>query len=197
MQIRPYQPSDADALYDICLRTGAGGADATDLYRDPRLLGELYVGPYVRFAPTLAFVVDGDLGVSGYVLGALDTTSFDQECERSWWPELRRRYPEGTFPAGSPDARLVGLIHRPPKPTPAVVAEFPSHLHIDLLPRTQGRGLGRLLMQRLFDALRSAGSPGVHLGVGTANVRAIGFYARLGFDVVVRHPEHLVMAMHL
>jgi GNAT superfamily N-acetyltransferase len=194
VRIRSYQPADEDPLYDICLRTGASGEDATDLYRDPRLLGELYVGPYLRFAPTLAFVVDGDLGVSGYVLGALDTTSFDDACERSWWPELRRRYPRGTFPAESPDARLVGLIHRPPNPTAAAVAEFPSHLHIDLLPRAQGRGLGRLLMEGLFDALRAAGSPGVHLGVGTANVRAIGFYERLGFAVVVRRPEHLVMA---
>src|SRR5262245_63083228 len=39
--IRPYRPSDLDALYRICLLTGDDGQDATSLYNDPRLLGHL------------------------------------------------------------------------------------------------------------------------------------------------------------
>ncbi len=34
--IRPVQPRDLDDLYDICLRTGDNGVDATDLYRANR-----------------------------------------------------------------------------------------------------------------------------------------------------------------
>ena len=49
-------------------------------------------------------------------------------------------------------------------PTP-VVARYPSHLHIDLLPRAQGQGHGRLLIESLLDLLRAEGSGGVHLGV--------------------------------
>ena len=38
------------------------------------------------------------------------------------------------------------------------------------------------LMNRLFAALREQGVPGVHLGMATVNVRARGFYDRLGFE---------------
>jgi len=40
--IRPVSQADLDALYEICLRTGDAGEDATHLYSDPRLLGEIY-----------------------------------------------------------------------------------------------------------------------------------------------------------
>ncbi|TDC52414.1 GNAT family N-acetyltransferase [Jiangella ureilytica] len=187
MIIRPYAPGDEDALYDVCLRTGDSGADATGQFADPRLLGEIFVGPYLRFEPSLAFVVD-DGEPAGYVLGARDTPAFERECEREWWPPLRARYPIGTFPDGTRDAHYVEVLHRPHAADPAIVADYPAHLHIDLLPRTQGRGMGRALMQRLLDALREAGAPGVHLGVGAANARAIAFYEHLGFTTLRETP---------
>ncbi len=193
MILRPARAADDDALYEICLRTGDSGADASGLYSDPRLLGEVYVGPYLRFEPGFAFVADDAGGVAGYVLGALDTTEFEQRCERHWWPELRRRHPLGSAPAGTADAAVVDLIHRPPRARPAVVERYPSHLHIDLLPRAQGRGVGRLLIERLLRALAAAGSPGVHLGVGRDNEKAVGFYRRMGFAEVVDEPNALVM----
>jgi GNAT superfamily N-acetyltransferase len=58
---------------------------------------------------------------------------------------------------------------------------FPSHLHIDLLPRRQGRGFGRRLIETLVASLRARGSPGLHLLVGYGNPRAAGFYRHLGF----------------
>jgi ribosomal protein S18 acetylase RimI-like enzyme len=78
----------------------------------------------------------------------------------------------------------VGLLHRPPLAPDHVVAQHPSHLHVDLLPRWQGGGWGRVLLERLFAQLAAAGSPGVHLGVGSANERAVRFYRRLGFEVL-------------
>jgi ribosomal protein S18 acetylase RimI-like enzyme len=87
-------------------------------------------------------------------------------------------------PEGTADARLVQLLHEPPVAPAHVVAEHPSHLHVDLLPRWQGGGWGLVLLERLFAQLAAAGSPGVHLGVGTANDRAVRFYGRLGFEVL-------------
>lgn len=195
--IRSFRTGEERALYDICLRTGASGRDATRLYRDPDLLGAIYVGPYLLLAPSLAFVgVDAD-GVAGYVLGVADTRPFERDCERLWWPELRSRYPRTAFPPESPDGRLVRLIHSPPAADADVVERYPAHLHIDLLPRLQGRGFGRCMLDTLLCALAAAGAPGVHLGVGLANTRAIGFYERLGFTVVRRHPHSQVMARML
>jgi ribosomal protein S18 acetylase RimI-like enzyme len=192
--IRKYQPGEEQELYDICLLTGDSGEDASGLHRDPALLGEVYVGPYLRLAPEHAFVSVDSSGVAGYVLGAPDTVAFEQTCERLWWPVLRERYPLGTFAEDTPDDRIVRLIHNPPTASPDVVERYPAHLHIDLLPRLQGRGVGRQLITTLFDSLAAVGVPGVHLGVSTANPRAIGFYRHMGFTEVHTYTHSLIMA---
>lgn len=191
MHIRSYRSGDDDALYEICLATGPGGEQA---FTDRRLLGEIYVGPYLAFDPQLAFVVEDDDGVCGYILGALDTPTFEKRCAQEWWPPLRERYPLGSFPDAATEARFVRHLHDPPSTAEEIVRDYPSHLHIDLLPRTQGHGMGRQLMDRFLQALRAHGSPGVHLGVGATNTNAIGFYRHLGFTTLRESAHGLVMA---
>ncbi|MGH9274733.1 MAG: GNAT family N-acetyltransferase [Acidimicrobiales bacterium] len=182
LAIRPSAPSDLDTLYEICRRTGAAGADATELVEDPRLFGELYAAPYAVLEPEHAFVLDdGDGAAVGYVLGALDTIAFEARCQAEWWPALRARHPERPGGSGLDDL-LVHLIHHRSSPDPAIVAAYPSHLHINLLPVVQGQGWGRRLLDRLFDALRADGSAGVHWGVNTRNHPAIAFYEHVGCE---------------
>jgi ribosomal protein S18 acetylase RimI-like enzyme len=198
--IRPYRPDDLDALYRICLETGDSGQDATHLYRDPMLLGHVYAAPYGTLEPRLAFVLEDQAGVSGYVLGALDTAEFEDRLEREWWPHLRAKYPDPDgLPAEkrTPDQRIAHMIHHPHRTSAELVARYPSHLHIDLLPRAQGGGNGRRLIESLLDALRAQGSRGVHLGVGGANVRAIGFYRHMGFQEIARETYGFLFAMAL
>ena len=95
------------------------------------------------------------------------------------------------------DRIAVQLIHHPPVADDAVVAEYPSHLHIDLLPAAQGQRHGRRLVERLAVSLHDAGSPGVHLGVSARNDRAISFYRHLGFDDLIADEHHHVFAMRL
>jgi ribosomal protein S18 acetylase RimI-like enzyme len=181
-RLRPYRTRDHDAVYDICVRTGAAGGDATHLLRDPALLGHVYAGPYLALAPDLAFVVEDDDGVSGYILGAADTAEFEDRLEREWWPELRRRYPTYRTDGDAVfDDLLIALMHSPARAPADVVGTYPSHLHIDLLPRSQGQGWGRRLIDTLVERLRAAGSHGLHLGVATANTNAQAFYRVVGF----------------
>ena len=178
--IRPAGPDDVDALYEICLRTGAAGRDASELMDDRRLLGDLFVVPYAALEPEHAFVLDDGDGLAvGYVVGALDTRAFEARLEAEWWPAARARHAD---PAGldSIEGLFLGYLHGPHRAPDALVARYPSHLHIDLLPQVQGQGWGRRLMETLFEALRADGSTGVHLGVAEANERAIAFYAHLG-----------------
>jgi ribosomal protein S18 acetylase RimI-like enzyme len=136
--------------------------------------------------PRFAYVlVDDDDAPIGYVLGALDSRAFEERLEREWWPELRERYPLDRARRAA-DQASVALIHRPPTADPAIVADYPSHLHVDLLPAAQGAGAGRRLMEALLEQLAAAGSPGVHLGVDARNSRAMGFYRALGFDEIRR-----------
>lgn len=180
IHIRSYGADDLASLYEICLRTGAAGEDASALVEQAELLGALFAAPYGVLEPEHAFVLDDGTGrAMGYVLGAIDTAAFEARCETTWWPALRERFPirpDGT----SLDDLLVHLIHHRSTPEPAVLERHPSHLHIDLLPEAQGTGWGRRMLDALYAALAADGSPGVHWGVSTSNERAIAFYRHLG-----------------
>ncbi|GHD42025.1 N-acetyltransferase [Thalassobaculum fulvum] len=182
--IRGYRPDDLEALYAVSLATGDAGGDASGLYRDPRLIGHVYVGPYATLHPELVLVAEDGEGVGGYIVGALDTRAFEDREEAEWWPALRAEYPS---PIDTPadrwtaDQQRCHRIHHPPRMPDWLVGPYPSHLHINLLPRLQGRGLGRRLIQRWLGMVRARGSSGVHLGVSAANSRAIGFYRACGF----------------
>jgi ribosomal protein S18 acetylase RimI-like enzyme len=183
-EIRPCETGDLDALYRVCLATGDSGADASHLYADAKLIGQVYAAPYAMFSPQCAFVVEDKTGVGGYILGALDTRAFEALLEEKWWPTLRPLYPD---PSGKPpaewsvDEMRSWQIHHP-RPTPDRIAgPYPSHLHIDLLPRLQRRGIGRQLIELWLGTVKGLGSTGAHLGVGSANVRAIGFYRAGGW----------------
>ncbi|MBS0273331.1 MAG: GNAT family N-acetyltransferase [Proteobacteria bacterium] len=178
-QIRPLRREDRDALYAICLKTGDAGQDATALYRYPELLGHLYAGPYAALEPKSGFVLEDEGGIGGYIVGARDTYMFENKLEREWWPELRLRYPDPSA-LPEPDRHLVQSINKPWRTPKRITELYPSHLHINLLPRFQG-GWGRCMMDRWLAAMRERGSPGAHLGVGMRNERAVKFYQRYGF----------------
>lgn len=185
--IRPYAPADLPDLYNICLRTGDSGADASGLYQDPLLLGHFYAAPYAVYEPDLTFVLTDPEGVCGYVLGCRNSLEFASWMEAFWLPPLRQKYPLPTADDTSKDAAMIRLIHRGYAPSSWADA-YPAHLHIDLLPRAQGRGLGRRLMEVFLARLRELGVPGVHLGVGQRNAGALAFYQRMGFVRLQTHP---------
>jgi GNAT superfamily N-acetyltransferase len=195
MRIEPANLHDLPGAYRTCLLTGDGGQDATALYRDPDLLGHIYVGPYiVRGEGTQRIVID-EHGSAGYLLSADDTAAFEAWAEASWWPDLRARLPRSDD--DSTDAELIRLIHAPPRTPPGITTPFPAHLHIDLQARVRGQGLGRELVVGLLSELRDRGVPGIHLRVDARNGGAITFYERLGFLEVEREPGGLIMAQRL
>jgi ribosomal protein S18 acetylase RimI-like enzyme len=189
--IRRARPDDRAALYAVCLATGRDGEDAAASFRDPDLLGHRYVGPYLDLEPGLAFALEDAGGPCGYVLGAADSVGFYRRLVDDWLPALRPRLaaPPSPGDTATEDGHLLAELHAPSITLPRELAAYPAHLHIDLLPRAQGRGHGRRMMGTLLDALEARGAAGVHLGVSPANVRAQGFYRALGFARVAAEPE--------
>lgn len=182
-------------MYRVCLLTADAGADGSALYENPDLLGHIYVGPYIVGQPEFAFVIADDAGIAGYVLGAADTRKFEGWQEQEWWPALRSQYP--LYSGTSLDDELVSHFHSPETAPDSVIELYPAHLHIDLLPRAQGKGLGRVMLETLFAALRECGVPGIHLGVGEDNHNAIAFYRHLGFTELARGTDSIYMGMEL
>jgi ribosomal protein S18 acetylase RimI-like enzyme len=200
--IRNATPADTPELYRICLLTGDAGRDATALHADADLLGEVYVGAYLHVQPAVAGVaIDEGGSALGYVLGTPDTVAFAAACEVAWWPALRSRHPLDSCDAGRvrlpADQALVETVHRPPMPEADLVAAYSAHLHIDLLPRAQGQGLGRALIDWLLGRLVELGAQGVHLGVDPRNTAAIAFYERLGFTRWGPDPETVTLVRPL
>ncbi|GAA2239144.1 GNAT family N-acetyltransferase [Herbiconiux moechotypicola] len=190
VRIRTATGADRRVIDEICRRTGDAGGDARGSGIDLDELVARYVDPYLELEPALAVVGETAAGeVVGYALGTVDTATF----ARRW---------RGGAPADSHAAHVGGgaAAERERWAEELMVpeiAEYPSHLHIDLLPEAQGRGLGRRLIEEVVRRLTAAGSSGVHLGVDPRNAGALTFYPRVGFTEVRRDPEVVVFVRGL
>ena len=100
-------------------------------------------------------------------------------CSACWTPRRSRRCSSTEWwpaPAGAASARACVRRTRTTARSSSIsrarsgagraaAGDYPSHLHIDMLPDVQGGGRGGAMLRTLLDALAAAGSPGVHLGV--------------------------------
>lgn len=178
--LRPYRADDLQALYDIALVTGDAGQDATSLHRDPKLIGHIYAAPYGMLEPDHVFVADDEQGVGGYVVGTFDTNEFTRKLERQWWPALRAHYADTAGMTEADRGRIAAIMQ--PHHAPAdLVAEYPAHIHMNLLPRLRGQRVGTGLLHRWVEQAKSAGVRGIHLGASASNVGGVAFWTRSGF----------------
>ena len=144
--VRDYRPGDEEPAYFVCLKTGNNGDDGEPFYQeDPDALGRIFVGPYLRFEPELALMLEDEEGVCGYALGALDSRTFYERYEREWRPELLCAVSQPR-----PATRRVGLGSRQSiicitiqiTSAPSRTRIYPAHLHIDLMSRAHRQGHG-------------------------------------------------------
>lgn len=179
-RIRPFSAGDEPALAEICLRTADFGGDATGLLSDDAIWAEIFVLPYVAHHPDLAFVVETDDGrVAGYIVGTDDTPAFEAWFRDEWWPRFADRRPRPA-PGDERDG-ILNYAHDRGSSETLFGAEYPAHLHIDLLPELQGQGWGRRLIDALVAELHARGVTGLHLVASAENAGALAFYPRVGF----------------
>lgn len=195
-EIRPYHPTDLPSLYRICLQTSDNGGDGTALFDDPELIGHFYAGPYAVLEPDLCFVLTQHAVPIGYVLGTRDSAEFATRCEQAWFPPLRQRYPLPSASTRPMEIQVTHLLHQG-HDAESELADYPAHLHIDILPAGQGKGFGRKLLTTFFNALRTKQVAGVHLWVATSNPNAVGFYRNIGFTELQSSPSAIAFGMRL
>ena len=183
-------------LYRICLLTADSGKDASGLFKDPDLPGHFYAAPYALFEPELCFVATYNNNPCGYILGTKDSKRFADWCENKWLPPLRLRY---EFPGendSSLDAAIIRRIHSG-HIVKKELADYPAHLHIDILPEGQGQGLGRKLMNTFVNKLKELKVPALHLEVGKRNTVAVKYYEKMGFHIITEYEFSIVFGMNL
>lgn len=201
MNIRQATKADQERLYEICVLTGDSGKDATRIFKQPQLLGDIWVGPYLQLSPEHCFVVQSDTGeVLGYCIATIETTSFETVATATWWPEKQLAYvkpDEARKESWSRDERLAHLIHNPLQSPTEILQEYPSHAHINLVSEMQGKGWGKKLITTMENSLRSAGSVGVHLILSSKNLNALAFYQAVGYHVIFERPGEIGVAKNL
>lgn len=189
MKIRDARMEDREGAYYVCMKTGDYGKDGEPFFReDPDALGRIFVGPYLEFEPGLSLILEDEEGICGYAFGALDSKEFFRQYETEWRPKWAAEFP---MPGGERRKwnrvqQTHSWYHEPDYFMPEPYEKYPSHLHIDLLPRAQGKGFGRIMLEEVMRRLKERGSPGAHLGVSEVNAPAVGFYKKLGFEELVR-----------
>lgn len=185
INIRPLHSRDIESLYAISLATGAIGQDASSLYRDGRLIGHIYVGPYAVLTPSSCFVAEQGNKIVGFVVGTLDTASFERRLEDEWWPKLRHQYPDPDVKHSDgwdADQKRCFMVHHPAKTPSEILTAYPSHVHLNLLPEAQRKGIGTSLLNLWISQAEELGSCGVHVGVNAQNHNAKFFWQAQGFS---------------
>jgi ribosomal protein S18 acetylase RimI-like enzyme len=186
--IRPYRTDDLDSLYAISLTTGLAGQDASSIFEDPSLIGHIYAAPYASLKSELTWVAVDQFGVCGYVVGVEDTAIWESELEQQWWPNLRDSY---TNPEDgrhwSPDESHIRMIFQPVRTPAHVCGAYPAHVHLNLLPRAQGKGIGAKLLRHWLAAATALGVEAVHVAVSRQNDGGLRFWRRQGFFEIERH----------
>lgn len=192
--IRQAQLADLPYVYHICLNTADSGQDASELLSDAFIVGQYFAAPYLIHEIETCFVLELDGIPVGYILGALSTEKFNKWMNTNWLPQIRNFYHSGIKPKSDLEKFLIDLINHDCS-FPEFLSDYPSHLHIDLLPVAQKKGFGRKMITTLLDALRERGSVGLHLFVGEKNKNAIGFYEKLGFAELHRKDGSVLMGL--
>lgn len=70
------------------------------------------------------------------------------------------------------------MIHHPSLVPPSI---HPAHLHLNLTPGLQGRGIGSLLFGSWLDLARKRGAEALHVAVNRENTQAIRFWRKHAF----------------
>lgn len=188
---RPITNADIDSLYEISLLTGDKGNDASSLYLDPKMMGHIYAAPYACLSPQTCFIAEQNDRIVGFIVGTHNTEAFEQSLEKEWWPSLRKIYPKPDDTQKSnwtADQKRAALIHSPERTPKQITTAYPAHLHMNLSPEAQNKGLGRILLGLWIDDAKSSGVSNVFIGSNRDNAKAIKFWQNNQFGNI----DHLM-----
>lgn len=173
VKIRKYRASDRKAVQNVCLDTSVGRNADSFL---TRYILALYCNYYIETEPENCFVaVDENDVPIGYCICSSDYDKFEREFMKNYMPRISGCglkyviYTKGEIAA-----------HR------MFRKDFPAHLHIDIIDEYQRQGIGRRLLDALFEHLEENNVSGLALICNTNNKGAVKFYEKYGFTLLMR-----------
>jgi ribosomal protein S18 acetylase RimI-like enzyme len=180
VKIINYEEKYRRDVQTICIETGSKDNLVNPEHYNFTLW--MYCDPYLDHGKN--FLLMDDAGkVQGYVLCAEDAGMFEKDMQ-PYFQKIKEKAP--SF-AGRCDLREYMQFAK----------DYPAHLHIDIREGYTGGGNGTALMHALLDALQKDHVKGVMLGVDKRNLRALGFYKKMGFQVLSSDQYGSVMGRKL
>ncbi|MEI6579719.1 MAG: GNAT family N-acetyltransferase [Eubacteriales bacterium] len=181
--IRPYQPKDRDNIRKICL-INAGNPKTK---RDQDFILDTYCDYYIECEPENCFVAANEKDEAiGYIYCAENYAKYQARFNEKYLPKVKELgYFKWKASLGS--YRLHAKY----------AAQYPAHLHIDLLDEYQRKGLGSKLVNVLSEHLKAKGIAGLMLTVGRTNELGINFYKKYGFSELEKGLGDVAMGIKL
>ena len=175
MVIRKYENKDFEYVKYICLN------DMLKENRDKELIKYvelMFCRYYLEKEPESCFVaVDENDKPIGYIYGAKDYDTYERKMGD--YLHSINELSSGNYLA---DALVEMYDHAIYKD------KYPAHLHIDILPEYQSKGIGSKLIEAYCNYIKNDNISGVMLIVGSDNDGAKRFYERNSF--IKLHEKH-------
>ncbi|MFN8595106.1 MAG: GNAT family N-acetyltransferase [Anaerolineae bacterium] len=188
--IRPYQPTDRAAVFQLCGDTAHFGDPIERFFDARQLFLDTFAAYYTDIKGDHLWVADDNqTGVVGYVMGCPDTRAYYQ-----WFkPHARRIAWRAITCAIAYSRKTAAYIWRYAHVRVPYIdlSPYPAHLHINTRAGLRGSGIGTALMKAYLNRLRRENIRGVHLETSSENKIAAPWYERAGFSVVAAHPTDL------
>lgn len=157
------------------LRTGFRGRPGRELLR-------AYYGALMRSEGAAGFVAEERGQVAGYVCGVWDPDTVQATLLRTQWPSLAFW---GLVQMASRPALIAGMAERLRPAGEGTTASEPGYelRPIVVAPEARGSRVGERLVEALRADAAGRGFDRIYLFTEEDNLRARGFYDKLGFEI--------------
>ena len=182
--IRPYRPSDREAVRRLCCETGYLGKAIDPVFEDRELFADYLTSFYTDREPESTFVLEQDGEVKGYLMGSrrpLLQQLHNFFLNLSLFARGVFRYPRYNKESR---AFVRWILLNAWREVPAAPRRMP-HFHFNMLPEAQGFGTAREILVQFLNHLRAHGETHVFGQVVTfEDRRGAKVFERFGFQVV-------------
>ena len=122
--------------------------------------------------------------VAGYIVGTDDTKKQERDFRKTMYPKMLLRMYLFTWWYSYTSYRYIKSFLTPENESVldnSLIGKYPAHLHMNVLPEFQSRGIGQQLLNMFISVMRDNAVAGIHLGTSSENTKAIPFYEKNKF----------------
>ncbi|MBQ8504110.1 MAG: GNAT family N-acetyltransferase [Clostridia bacterium] len=180
INIRKYEPKDKENLVKVLYETSSLPIE-TEAQR--KFLELMFNDYYTETEPDCCFVAaNEDDEAVGYIICARDFDTYAKNFKNFYLPEIKE-LGFGFYTMALGEIFIHKLISK----------KYPAHLHIDILDVCQGQGVGTRLVSALSEYLGSTGTHGLMLSCGMKNTKAVKFYKKNNFKIIMNFMGNCLM----